>query len=307
MGNPDLLSGLKKVETGSGWFEVYELPGKVYAIMEPHHFQEVISYLIVGNEEALLLDTGMGLSDIKKIVQKLWDGKLTVINSHVHFDHVGNNYMFDEVLVYNDLGAVDRLRRGYAGKELLPHLKRGLFDSGYMEKLDIGNYAIPPSRYKTVENGHMIDLGGRVIKVIHTPGHSPESIMLLDSDNKTLFTGDTYYPGHLYAHYEGDFYRNSNVEIYADTMAAVSLLADELVSLHPSHNDPVCDPQMLKKTAAALRKLADGKDAAGTRLYGDLSIASLPDSGEQVEGYVIPDDLYIYEIDGLKIIARKRG
>jgi glyoxylase-like metal-dependent hydrolase (beta-lactamase superfamily II) len=288
----------------NGWFEVRELPNGVFAIMEPYHFQEVISYLITGANKALLFDTGMGVADIRDIVSELCDKELIVVNSHVHFDHVGNNHLFDEVMVFDDDGAKERLKRGYSRSELAPHTKPKLFDASRAGGFDFGNYTIPPSSYKTVADGQIIDLGGRQVKVIHTPGHSPESIMLLDIENKMLFTGDTYYPGPLYAHYEGDFYRESNLEVYADTMEAVCGLACELVSIHPGHNEPSGDPQMLKRAAEALRKLANGEASRGEHLYGDMSVASLPDIGENVEGYIVPDDLYIYEFNGFKIIKR---
>ena len=177
---------------------------------------------------------------------------------------------------------------------------------GHEGKVDFSDYHIPPSVPRAVEDGHTIDLGGRLIHVLHTPGHSPDSIMLLDRENKMLFTGDSYYPGHLYAHFEGAFYGDSDLEAYADSMEKIAALADALDSIHPSHNDPVDDPQVLKKLAGALRQLADGKAESDTHLYGDLSIASLPDSGTDLEGYVIPDDLYIYDFGAFKIIARKR-
>ena len=54
------------------WFDVILLnPDEeiaIYAIQEPGHSEEVISYLVVGKEKALLIDTGMGIGNIKKIV-----------------------------------------------------------------------------------------------------------------------------------------------------------------------------------------------------------------------------------------------
>ena len=49
-----------KVDVNSDWYAVFELPCKIYAITEPYHFQEVISFLILGDKAAILLDTGMG-------------------------------------------------------------------------------------------------------------------------------------------------------------------------------------------------------------------------------------------------------
>ena len=306
MGNRGILKTLRRIETGGGWFEVYELSGNVHAIMEPHHLQEVISYLIAGEDKALLFDTGAGIRNIRDVAQKLTDKEILVVNSHAHFDHVGNNHLFDEVIVYSDNRAMDRLRRGYAAIELEPHAKPGLFEPGYAEEFHSPGYSIPPCNPIGVGDGHIIELGGRDIRIMHTPGHSPDSIMLLDEGNKMLFTGDSYYPGHLYAHFEGEFYGNSDIEVYADSMERVSRLADGLSSIHPSHNDPKCDPAILKKAATALRKLVKREAGPGRHLYGDLSIASLPDSGEDYPGYVIPDDLHVYDFDEFKVIARKR-
>src|SRR6184192_2176418 len=58
---------LHRVDVSDPWFEVYEVRPGVFAVYEPHQAEEVISYLIVGDKHALLFDTGMGISDIKKL------------------------------------------------------------------------------------------------------------------------------------------------------------------------------------------------------------------------------------------------
>jgi len=291
---------------GDKWFSISKLPNDIFAIMEPFHFQEVISYLIIGKKTALLFDTGAGIGNIQEVIKELWDGEIIVVNSHVHFDHVGDNHLFKEVLVYDCPEAIDRLKKGYSQAELAPHNKSDLFEAGYFEKFAKKNYHIKPCNPLPVDDGHIIDLGEREIKVIYTPGHSPDSIVLLDINSKALFTGDTYYPGHLYAHYEGEFYGNSQIDIYANSLEKIAGMADELISVHPGHNEPVISPHILKKAAKAMRQLANCDISDGEHLFGDLSIASLPNSGEEVEGYVIPDDLFVYNIDGVRIIARRR-
>ena len=57
------------------------------------------------------------------------------------------------------------------------------------------------------------------------------------------------------------------------------------------------------KVATALEFFAEGKVSSEKLLCGDLSLASLPDTGESVEGYVVPDDLCIYDFDGFSIIT----
>src|SRR5579863_2177590 len=71
---------LEKVSTPDPWFEVYKIRPGVFAIYEPHQSEEVISYLIVGTKKALLFDTGMGISNIRKLVEGLTRLPLSVLN-----------------------------------------------------------------------------------------------------------------------------------------------------------------------------------------------------------------------------------
>ena len=288
------------------WFEIEKLPNNVYAIMEPYHFQEVISYLIIGSRASVLLDTGAGIGNIAEIVNSLYRGEIIVVNSHVHFDHVGDNHRFSRVFVCDHPAAIARLKRGYTSAELAPHAKLSLFTPNKIGNFEPEKYNILPSKPVPVEDGYIIDLGNRRLRVIHTPGHSPDSIMLLDEDAAALFTGDSYYPGPLYCHYEGDFYGASNLADYAGSMKKAAELADNIKTVHPGHNLPSVEPVNLKKAAQALEELLSGRVPLGEHLQGDLTIASLPNSDEKVPGYVVPDDLYLYEINGTKIISRKR-
>ena len=63
-----------------------------------------------------------------------------------------------------------------------------------------------------LDDGNYIDLGNRVLRVLHLPGHSPDSIALLDETNQTLFSGDIIYNGDLFDtlyHSDRDSYKES--------------------------------------------------------------------------------------------------
>src|ERR1035438_6288052 len=82
---------LGRIPVNDPWFEVYQPAPGVFAIYEPHQWEETIGYLIVGEKRALQFDTGMGISDIKKVTKELTNLPLIVFNSHTHQDHVGGN------------------------------------------------------------------------------------------------------------------------------------------------------------------------------------------------------------------------
>src|SRR5689334_20229779 len=88
---------LEQVKVGDPWFEVYKPASGVFAIYEPHQSEETIGYLITGTNRAILFDTGMGISDIKKVTEELTKLPVIVLNSHTHDDHVGGNWQFDTV------------------------------------------------------------------------------------------------------------------------------------------------------------------------------------------------------------------
>jgi glyoxylase-like metal-dependent hydrolase (beta-lactamase superfamily II) len=88
---------LERVLVSDPWFEVYKVAPDTFAIYEPHQAEETIAYLILGKEKALLFDTGMGISDIRKLTAELTKLPIIVLNSHTHDDHVGGNWQFDTI------------------------------------------------------------------------------------------------------------------------------------------------------------------------------------------------------------------
>lgn len=248
----------EKVDISSDWFEVYRLPHDVYAIYESKHFQEVISFLIIGEKICILLDTGMGIGNIKEVVDQLTNKEVRVVNSHCHFDHVGDDNKFSHVYIYEDEKALARLRIGYTKDELKEHLDPYLINEGLPNNFDSKNYCIEPIEPYSLKDKEILDLGNRKLEVLYTPGHSPDSIMLLDRQNKILFTGDTFYPAALYAHFDGDFYGDSNFKTYLNTMKRVAKLVPDLELLYCSHNEPVVKPSIIYKVVEAFEEIING-------------------------------------------------
>ena len=108
----------EQVESPVEWLYCFRLPGNVYAIYELLHDQQAMAFLIPGEERALLLDTCVGLLNIREVAESLTDLPITVLNSHDHFDHIGGNALFEEVWCYNDPAAIAHLTAGPSEREL---------------------------------------------------------------------------------------------------------------------------------------------------------------------------------------------
>jgi glyoxylase-like metal-dependent hydrolase (beta-lactamase superfamily II) len=246
--------GLDRVPLTDRWFEVYRVGSGVFAIYEPHQYEEVISYLIVGSKRGLQFDTGLGIGDLHAIVTALTALPITVLNSHTHFDHIGGNWQFGEVLVPD----TPFTRRNVAGAShdqvsdvVLPERFCGDLPQAFRPEA----YSIRPfhpSRF--VKDGQTIDLGGRSLEILLTPGHTPDSLCLFDRGNRLLFTGDTFYPGPIYL-----YVPETDIAAYEHSIDRLTTLIPQVDVLLTGHNFPVSRPEVLTRLASAFRQVQTGK------------------------------------------------
>ena len=174
------------------WYAVQEIDADTFAIGEPLYHQQNWSYLMTGEDRSVLFDTGSFSRDITGVVGRRVKGDLTVLPSHMHFDHLGNVEKFDQVV----LPDLDVLRACVTNGMMTPIevLFLGAFENNTAPTFAVSNW---------IEIGSEIDLGGRRLSVHHTPGHSVDSISLLDRERNQLFAADYLYSGELYAQVPG--------------------------------------------------------------------------------------------------------
>lgn len=271
-------AALERVRVASEWFAVYRVAEGVFALVEPLQFQEAISYLIVGSERALLFDTGIGLVPIRPVVEELTKLKVEVLNSHTHFDHVGGNAEFDRVLAL-DTAYTRANMRGFAHAELAGEVVPDSFCGGPPKGADVEAYRTKPwTATRTVADGERIDLGGRVLEVLHVPGHTPDAVALLDRARGFLWTGDSYYDGAIWL-----YVPETDLDDYERSMKRLAALPG-LVKLLPAHNVATADPRQLEKVVAAIRQVRAG------------SVKGTEQSGDRVE----------FPFDGFSILVSKR-
>ena len=86
----------------SDWFTIEKIDNNTYAISEYGHWEKMHSYLLIGKTYALLIDTGLGIGNIKKEVDLLTDLPVKVVTTHVHWDHIGGHSLFSDISVHTD-------------------------------------------------------------------------------------------------------------------------------------------------------------------------------------------------------------
>lgn len=261
----------------TSWFEVQELDPGVHLISEPGH---VNSFLIQGRKSAILFDTGLGVANIRKVAEELSNLPLLVVNSHYHFDHTGGNRLFhDKDIAIHRIGSPllqqpspPELAEGYMAYTQRMLQAWGPYkeaDDLYFHLLTAERMIRPlpdgfdPATYQVVptlptrllEEGDVLDLGGRHLQVMHTPGHSPDCICLFDEEKGLLFGGDTINTGPIYAQLE-----DSNIENFARSTARLAEMAHAVQRVFVCHFLRVENhPSLLREIAEGFQKLQAGE------------------------------------------------
>lgn len=261
------------------WFHVAPYEPGLHLVAEPGH---VFSWLIAGSERTVLLDTGLGIADVAAAVAPAATSPVVVVNSHVHFDHVGGNALFADTEMHElgpewvAAGCRAEYLRDYrklaAGMrvswERLREADRdGWFMLGPDETVrpwpearlqELGWRISPPEPTRLLREGEEIDLGDRVLRVIHTPGHAPDHICLVDERAGILFAQDqAYYGPHLICE------RGSDLGEFArSTRRLASELRGAIRVVYAAHClRPALPPRFLDELADAAEGVAAGEIA----------------------------------------------
>lgn len=177
----------------------------------------VRSFLIVGKEKALLLDTGAANVDLPALVRSVTTLPLVVVHSHGDGDHTENDSKFPVIYAHPDEYPVIRRFRPDLNTELLP-----------------------------IHEGDTFDLGGILLEVLEAPGHTPGSICLLDRENRILFSGDSL--GHGPVFLFGD---HRDIHTYRKTLDALEAIPD-YDTIYPCHNTCPVDRTVIGELKAAV-------------------------------------------------------
>ncbi|MBR5742452.1 MAG: MBL fold metallo-hydrolase, partial [Clostridia bacterium] len=191
-------------------------------------------HLVPGKDRALLIDTGFGIGDLKKLVEETTDLPVTVVNTHNHGDHIGGNPQFGEVYIHKeDAPFLDRAMHAPA-RPIPPVEER--------EYKYVDEDVVKPAPYKVVEieDGYVFDLGGGYeLEVFHLPGHSAGGIGLLDRKRGFFFSGDALVWTPILIHFPLPPERYNEfmtVERFRDGLLRLEAHKDEIKAVYPGHS-----------------------------------------------------------------------
>lgn len=233
------------------WFTVREIDEKTVAISELGHWEKIHSFLLLGDNKAALIDTGLGIDNMKRVTDKLTDLPIDVITTHVHSDHIGSHGKYENLYVheYEESWLAD----GIVGLSLEQIRKNTARDITIPtpESFDPATYK-PFQGEPTglLKDGDTIELGNRKLIIYHTPGHSPGHIVIFDELRGYLFTGDLLYDETpIYA-----FYPTTNPVDLVDSLEKITRIPN-ITMIYGSHNTLGLTPKILDEVKYAVNYL----------------------------------------------------
>ena len=248
------------------WFTVERLDEQTFAISEYRHWEETHCYLLVGRERSLLIDSGLGIGDISLPVRALTAGPVAAVATHVHWDHIGGHRYFSER--YAHRAELSWLTGAFPlSTETVRQMvvERCDLPAGF----DVGAYELFRGRpTRLLEDGELLDLGGRTVQVLHTPGHSPGHLCFWEAERGFLFSGDLAYLDTLFA-----YYPSTDPQAYLASLERVAALP--VRRIWPGHHFLHCPQDLLIRMRDAFRKL-DAEDrlhhGGGVYSFGDWGV-----------------------------------
>ncbi len=204
---------------------------------------------VCGTEKAVLIDTGLGIANIKEIIDRLTTLPIMIATTHIHWDHIGGHKYFDKIAVY------ETEKDWLSVKFPIPlqAVKHNLMckPCEFPPNFNIEDYQIfqgIPQRI--LRDGDCIDLGNRKLIVIHTPGHSPGHCCFYEPEREYLLSGDLIYSGCLDA-----FYPTTNPFLFWQSVKKVKSL--EIKRLLPSHHQLNVSVGIIERIEKAFSELAN--------------------------------------------------
>jgi len=207
-------------------------------------------YLLEGDDRALLIDAGAWMPHLAETVAKLTDKPVTVVLTHGHGDHAGGIIGFPEVgIQMADLSLIGEGAREYGVK-------------------------INP-----ISDGDIIDLGGRQIEVLATPGHTSGSVTFFDKESGYGFSGDAFGSTNLL------LFTNSFRTLISTLDRTIAYMkANDIKLLYPGHYHG--------DNPETLQRLLDEKRMSQEVLSGKRKGVK-EDAGNGLNSYISENGVYI--------------
>jgi len=269
---------------------VVQMDAQTWRIIDGFGKGTVYSYLLAGTERAVLIDAGMGFLNLKRITDELTALPVSVVNTHGHLDHIGCNHQYEVAYLHPADEAVflQHSNKAYRRRMLVGLLAESKLPSWLLDlpvvRREVRKFTNLPFRdnRQPLRDGQQLDLGGRTLEVVATPGHTPGSVCLLEIERRQLFSGDTVCAEIILLMLD----HSTSVETYRQSLLRLKAMAGHFGDTWPAHHQLPLDHNWIDEYIACAEEIMAGRasisamsNPVGSGLvakYGRISIAFRP-------------------------------
>ena len=213
--------------------EIIQIDGNTWRIEDGF----VRFFLLVGEEKAALIDSGVNCPDASDIAKKLTSKPLILLNTHGDGDHTSGTNGFANIYIHPLDYVGCEVKNRYPNTSMIP-----------------------------LNDGDIIDLGNRALKIIHIPGHTKGSVAFLDIANRVLYAGDSVQKGHIYM-----FGMKRCPELFEKSLDKLIAIKSEYDCIYASHDSFMLSSDYVEKVKVAWEHARSGEISYEMiDLYGNM-------------------------------------
>lgn len=238
-------------------FYSYEQVGeRVYVVCENNGRDNALTMgLVIGDEKAMLIDTGMGMTgQLRYYIEGIVGNKpLIATCTHGNIDHLGGSIMFDDRRLnrrdWDEIGRATGTQRRFGdmgmfcmdNEEALEYCKRHWVDNS-------------SSTFADIDAGEVFDLGGVTVEVLYSAGHTPGHLSYYIPTEKICFCGDSLNASTLIRRLT-----TNELGLYADNMEKLYTYIGADTRLFPGHSSRIYEAALILKVVQACREVVAGQ------------------------------------------------
>jgi glyoxylase-like metal-dependent hydrolase (beta-lactamase superfamily II) len=208
-------------------------------------------YLVEGSDRAALIDTAVGVGNLKYYVEKITDKPVIVLLTHGHCDHAGGAALFDEVyLSREDWALVEK----HASMDMKIDYVR-FCSPDVFAKLSKQDFApVRTSGYKDLKDGQTFDLGGITLEAVAVPGHTHGMTCILNVEERSILFGDACNTALFIWDEEA-----TSIEEYRESLLRLKTYEDRFDTVYMSHVVTTVDKKVLDGSIQVCEEIMNGK------------------------------------------------
>lgn len=227
-------------------FRAEKLEKRLYRIKDPSN---TAMYLVLGDERAFLIDTGLGYKGLRHFIEQLTDKPVTVLLSHGHVDHASGIYEFDDVWMNPDDQQIFRIHSDPSVRKnyLLARIPEAYDPSFFQEQHQV--------HFADLKDAQVFDAGNCRIRAVSVPGHTRGIMVLILPDLKKVIFGDAIGPGTLMLERQCP-----GLSSYFKALRKLRMHEDEWDSVLRFHGTCVSKPEILDEMIDTVQSVMSHRD-----------------------------------------------